>query len=63
MPKCSYCGENYEIHKGMTLVAIDGKVNYFCSAKCRKNQKMKRRKIRWISKTKKDKKFEIVYFY
>jgi ribosomal protein L24E len=43
----------YDQHKGVTLVKLDGSVNYLCSAKCRKNQAMKRRKVRWISKTKK----------
>jgi len=37
------------------LVGKDGSVNYLCSAKCRKNMKMKRRKVRWISKKKKEK--------
>jgi ribosomal protein L24E len=53
MPKCVYCGEMYDIHKGLTLVKSDGSVNHLCSAKCRKNMHMKRRKVRWISKTKK----------
>lgn len=33
----------------------NGDVNYLCSSKCRKNMKMKRRKVRWISKKKKEK--------
>ena len=53
MPKCSYCGETYEIHRGTTLVKNDGSVKYFCSGKCRKNMAMKRRKVRWITKKKK----------
>jgi len=48
MPKCVYCGKLYESHKGVTLVKTDGSVNYICSAKCRKNMNMKRRKVRWI---------------
>lgn len=48
MPKCVYCKENYEFPKGLTLVMKDGKVNYLCSSKCRKNMLMKRRKVRWI---------------
>jgi len=56
MPKCSYCGKEYDLHKGLTLVTKDGSVKYFCSAKCRKNRVMKRRKVRWISKKKKVKK-------
>jgi len=56
MPKCSYCGREYEIHRGLTLVKNDGSIKYLCSGKCRKNMKMKRRKVRWISKKKKEKK-------
>jgi len=53
MPKCSYCGEQYQIPRGMTFVKIDGTVVYLCSSKCRKNMLMKRRKVRWITKAKK----------
>jgi ribosomal protein L24E len=56
MPKCSYCGREYDVPKGLTLVMNSGVVKYLCSAKCRKNMKMKRRKVRWISKKKKEKK-------
>jgi len=53
MTKCSYCGKEYDIPKGMTFVMVDGKVLHFCSSKCQKNFKLKRRKVRWISKKKK----------
>jgi len=55
MPKCSYCGRDYEVHKGLTLVKTDGTVKHLCSSKCRKNMNLKRRKVRWVSKTKKEK--------
>jgi len=55
MPKCVYCGENYENPRGLTLVMTNGTINYLCSGKCRKNMKMKRRKVRWVSKVKKEK--------
>jgi len=48
MPKCSFCGEMYDIPRGLTFVKTDGNVVYLCSAKCRKNVLMKRRKVRWI---------------
>jgi ribosomal protein L24E len=48
--KCVYCGKDYEIHKGLTLVSKDGHPHYLCSSKCRKNMLMKRRKVRWVSK-------------
>ncbi len=56
MPKCSFCGEMYEFPKGMTYVKKDGTPIYFCSSKCRKNYFMKRRKVRWVSKKKKQEK-------
>ncbi|MCK4647532.1 50S ribosomal protein L24e [Candidatus Pacearchaeota archaeon] len=52
MPKCVYCGKMYEPPKGLTLVSKDGSVKYLCSSKCRKNMLMKRRKVRWIKKSK-----------
>jgi large subunit ribosomal protein L24e len=48
--KCSYCGQNYEIPRGVTFIKTDGTILYLCSSKCRKNLLMKRRKVRWISK-------------
>jgi len=50
MPKCTYCGREYEIPRGLTLVMNDNTIKHLCSSKCRKNFKMKRRKVRWISK-------------
>ena len=55
MPKCSYCGKTYEFPRGLTLVAKDGSVKYLCSGKCKKNMKMKRRKVEWIRKEKRSK--------
>ncbi len=55
MPKCSYCGNEYELPKGMTFVMKDGTVKHFCSSKCRKNFKLGKRKVRWILKKKKEK--------
>lgn len=56
MTKCVYCKKNYENPRGLTLVMNNGTINHLCSSKCRKNMKMKRRKVRWISKTKNEKK-------
>lgn len=55
MPKCSYCGIDYDIPRGLTLVFNDGTAKQLCSSKCRKNMLMKRRKVRWIIKGKKKK--------
>lgn len=55
MPKCVYCGELYDVPRGLTKVMNDGRILYLCSSKCRKNMMMKRRKVRWISKSKQGK--------
>lgn len=54
MTKCSFCGEVYNPPRGLTYVKTDGEILHLCSSKCRKNIFMKRRKVRWISKKKKD---------
>ena len=53
MPKCFFCKQDYDLHKGVTLVATDGTIKHLCSSKCRKNMNLKRRKVRWVSKDKK----------
>ncbi len=47
MPECSFCGKQYNLEKGLTLVETSGKIKYFCSSKCRKNAEMKRKKRKW----------------
>lgn len=47
MPKCTYCGKNYEFPRGLTLVDLIGKIRYFCSSKCRKYFAMGRKKGKW----------------
>ena len=56
MPKCVYCGQQYENPRGLTLVKTDGTINYLCSSKCRKNMLMKRRNVNWIRKGSEEKK-------
>ncbi|MEK6758113.1 MAG: 50S ribosomal protein L24e [Nanoarchaeota archaeon] len=53
MTKCSYCGRNYEIPRGLTFVMIDGTIKHLCSSKCRKNMFLKRRKVNWVLNKKK----------
>jgi len=53
MPKCVFCGKMYDLHRGVTYVKNDGTINYICSSKCRKNMHMKRRKVRWVHKSRK----------
>ncbi len=53
MPKCVYCGKMYEFPRGLTFITKEGGVKYLCSAKCRKNMAMKRRRVEWVRKAKK----------
>ena len=55
MPKCSFCGKNYDVPHGLTFVLPNGEVLYFCSSKCWKNHKLGRRgdKRNWVRKNKK----------
>ena len=48
MPTCSFCGETFA-HQGTMFVLETGQVYYFCSSKCEKNHKLKRkpRATRW----------------
>ena len=55
MTKCVYCKQDYTIPRGLTLIMKDGTINHLCSSKCRKNMLMKRRKVKWILKDKKEK--------
>jgi len=48
MPKCSYCGKNFEAFRGVMVVdSITGNIRYYCSSKCRKYALMGRRKGKW----------------
>ena len=62
MPKCSFCGENYDVPRGISYVLPNGEVLYFCSSKCLKNWKMGRRgdRQKWVIKNKKGKVEEFV---
>jgi large subunit ribosomal protein L24e len=54
MPRCSFCKQNYEIPRGLTLILNDGNILYFCSGKCRKNQlflKRDNKKVNWVRKS------------
>lgn len=61
MPKCSYCGEMYEMHEGLTYVLKDGKIKHLCSSKCRKNMKMGRNSedVNWVRKKKQEQEKEV----
>jgi ribosomal protein L24E len=58
MPKCSYCGQNYEFPRGLTLVDLVGRIRYYCSSKCRKYAAMNRKKGKWAI-VKKETKVEV----
>jgi large subunit ribosomal protein L24e len=56
MPKCTYCGKDYEFPRGLTLVDLVGRIRYFCSSKCRKYALMNRKKGKWAIVKKEGKK-------
>lgn len=48
--KCSFCGEEIKKGTGLMYVLNDGKILYFCSSKCKKNQLVLQRdprKYKW----------------
>jgi len=50
MVKCTFCGNELQKSTGKTYVKADGKIFYFCSMKCEKNQlklKRKGRNVKW----------------
>lgn len=53
MPACSFCKNNYEFPKGISVVLKDGTKKQFCSSKCRKNAQMGRlpKKVKWVVKS------------
>ena len=60
MPKCTLCGKNYELPRGLTLVLLDGRALHFCSSKCRKNHKMRKgKKLKWVTKQRTTRKEQI----
>ena len=53
MPTCTFCKQNYEFPRGLTLILNDGNILYFCSGKCRKNMlhlKRDNKKVAWVKK-------------
>jgi ribosomal protein L24E len=52
MPTCSYCGEEYPKHKGLTVVnSKSGEMKHYCGSKCRKNANMSKKKKEWAKKS------------
>jgi len=50
MPKCAFCGKEFELGTGKLLIKNTGKLLWFCGSKCEKNMiKLKRdkRKFKW----------------
>jgi large subunit ribosomal protein L24e len=55
MPRCSFCRQNYEFPRGLTLILNDGNILYFCSSKCRRNSvdlKRDNKKVKWAQEKK-----------
>lgn len=58
MARCSFCGRQVEIGRGIIYVEISGRVLNFCSSKCKKNHFLGRdgSKIKWAKNTREEKK-------
>ena len=58
MAKCSFCDTEMVKGTGKLLIQRTGKLAYYCSSKCEKNSKLKRKPQRqaWVKKKKKVKK-------
>jgi ribosomal protein L24E len=54
MTVCSYCKKSYKDPRGLTVFTFDGRAVHYCSAKCRRNEVLKRdaRKLNWVRKDK-----------
>ena len=52
MAKCSFCNKDMDKGTGKLLVMNSGKLLYYCSSKCEKNAKLKRKPQRqaWVKK-------------
>lgn len=55
--KCSFCDTDLRPGTGLILIKNDGKIIAYCSTKCKKNSKLRSpRKVKWLTKQKKEKK-------
>ncbi|WEU39710.1 MAG: 50S ribosomal protein L24e [Candidatus Odinarchaeum yellowstonii] len=50
--KCSFCGDDIQVGKGLTYFKIDGTPLHFCSSKCKKSLLLYNRKPRRVKWTK-----------
>ncbi|MQY68418.1 MAG: 50S ribosomal protein L24e [Hadesarchaea archaeon] len=53
--KCSFCGGRVEPGTGLMFVRRDGSVLFFCSSKCERNFKLKRKphRVKWTERSRK----------
>ncbi len=53
MAKCTYCGKQVPMGRGVTYVEVSGKIHTLCSSKCKKNRRMGREalKMKWTEKS------------
>lgn len=58
MVKCTYCGSQIPMGRGITYVEISGKINTLCSSKCKKNRILGRDplKLKWTEKSREESK-------
>lgn len=54
--KCSFCGNEIKRGTGILFIKNDGTQNPFCSAKCQRNQKIRRpSEVKWTEEFRKRK--------
>ncbi len=51
MEECSFCKKKVAKNNTLMFVKNDGKIRFYCSSKCEKNDKMRvARKVKWVRK-------------
>jgi len=57
MAKCSFCGKQVPMGKGVTFVENSGKIHNLCSSKCKRNRMLGRDalNLKWTDKSKEEK--------
>jgi len=53
MPRCTFCKQNYEFPRGLTIILNDGGLLHLCSSKCKKNMlnlERDNKKVKWVVK-------------
>ncbi|KXB00555.1 50S ribosomal protein L24 [candidate division MSBL1 archaeon SCGC-AAA261G05] len=51
--RCSFCDERVTPGRGIMYVKRDGRIQYYCSSKCRRNAELGRKphKVKWTKRS------------